>query len=92
MFEKVRFASSGVAVLAAAASIAVAGIVGFVGLIVPHVVCNIVGSDGRHRQAGHHDSFPEAGGFYATLWRAQAGNVDGLPDQSLRIVAIFRPA
>ena len=43
--EKVRFALSGVAVLAAAASIAVAGIVGFVGLIVPHVVRNIVGSD-----------------------------------------------
>jgi iron complex transport system permease protein len=36
-----------VAVLAAAASIAVAGIVGFVGLIVPHMVRNIVGSDYR---------------------------------------------
>ena len=43
--ERVRFALSGVAVLAAAASIAVAGIVSFVGLIVPHVVRNIVGSD-----------------------------------------------
>ena len=43
--ERVRFALSGVAVLAAAASIAVAGIVGFVGLIVPHVVRNLVGSD-----------------------------------------------
>jgi len=43
--ERVRFALSGVAVLAAAASIAVAGIVGFVGLIVPHMVRNIVGSD-----------------------------------------------
>jgi len=43
--ETVRFALSGVAVLAAAASIAVAGIVGFVGLIVPHMVRNIVGSD-----------------------------------------------
>jgi iron complex transport system permease protein len=43
--EKVRFALSGVAVLAAAASIAVAGIVGFVGLIVPHLVRNLVGSD-----------------------------------------------
>jgi iron complex transport system permease protein len=32
-------------VLAAAASIAVAGIVSFVGLIVPHMVRNIVGSD-----------------------------------------------
>jgi iron complex transport system permease protein len=45
--EKVRFALSGVAVLAAAASIAVAGIVGFVGLIVPHMVRNLVGSDYR---------------------------------------------
>jgi iron complex transport system permease protein len=45
--EKVRFGLSGVAVLAAAASIAVAGIVGFVGLIVPHVVRNVVGSDYR---------------------------------------------
>ena len=43
--EKVRFALSGVAVLAAAASIAVAGIVSFVGLIVPHIVRNLVGSD-----------------------------------------------
>jgi len=32
-------------VLAAAASIAVAGIVSFVGLIVPHMVRNLVGSD-----------------------------------------------
>ena len=43
--ERVRFALSGVAVLAASASIAVAGIVSFVGLIVPHVVRNLVGSD-----------------------------------------------
>ncbi|MEM4782107.1 MAG: iron ABC transporter permease [Halalkalicoccus sp.] len=43
--ERVRFALSGVAVLAAAASIAVAGIVSFVGLIVPHIVRNVVGSD-----------------------------------------------
>jgi iron complex transport system permease protein len=50
--EKVRFALSGVAVLAAAASIAVAGIVGFVGLIVPHMVRNIVGSDYRRLVIG----------------------------------------
>ncbi|MFC7071721.1 FecCD family ABC transporter permease [Halovenus rubra] len=43
--EKVRFALSGVAVLAASASIAVAGIVSFIGLIVPHMVRNLVGSD-----------------------------------------------
>ena len=50
--EKVRFALSGVAVLAASASIAVAGIVGFVGLIVPHMVRNIVGSDYRKLVVG----------------------------------------
>ena len=50
--EKVRFGLSGVAVLAAAASIAVAGIVGFVGLIVPHVVRNVVGSDYRALMVG----------------------------------------
>jgi iron complex transport system permease protein len=50
--EKVRFALSGVAVLAAAASIAVAGIVGFVGLIVPHVVRSLVGSDNRQVLVG----------------------------------------
>ena len=43
--ERVRFALSAVAVLAAAASIAVAGIVSFVGLIVPHIVRSFVGSD-----------------------------------------------
>ncbi|MBP2249793.1 iron complex transport system permease protein [Halarchaeum solikamskense] len=50
--EKIRFALSGVAVLAAAASIAAAGIVGFVGLIVPHMVRNIVGSDYRQLVIG----------------------------------------
>jgi iron complex transport system permease protein len=50
--ERVRFALSGVAVLAAAASIAVAGIVGFVGLIVPHMVRNVVGSDYRKLMVG----------------------------------------
>ncbi|WP_277553172.1 FecCD family ABC transporter permease [Halobaculum limi] len=43
--ERVRFALSGVAVLAAGTAIAVAGIVGFVGLIVPHMVRQLVGSD-----------------------------------------------
>lgn len=43
--ERVRFALSSVAVIAAAASIAVAGIVSFIGLIVPHVVRNLVGSE-----------------------------------------------
>ncbi|WP_193788416.1 FecCD family ABC transporter permease [Haloferax mucosum] len=50
--EKVRFLLSGVAVIAAAASIAVAGIVGFVGLVVPHVVRNVVGSDYKRLVVG----------------------------------------
>jgi iron complex transport system permease protein len=43
--ERVRFTLAGVAILAAASSVAVAGIVSFVGLIVPHIVRTIVGSD-----------------------------------------------
>jgi len=45
--ERVRFLLSGVAILAASAAIAVAGIVGFFGLVVPHIVRNVVGSDYR---------------------------------------------
>ena len=43
--ERVRFLLSGIAVLAAGTAIAVAGIVSFVGLIVPHMVRQLVGSD-----------------------------------------------
>lgn len=43
--EKVRFGVSGIAILCASAAIAVSGLVGFVGLIVPHMVRNLVGSD-----------------------------------------------
>ncbi|QGA84437.1 iron ABC transporter permease [Halomicrobium sp. LC1Hm] len=50
--EKVRFAVAGIAILSTAAAIAVAGLVGFVGLIVPHMVRNIVGSDSRRLLAG----------------------------------------
>jgi iron complex transport system permease protein len=50
--ERVRFALSGVAILAASTAIAVAGIVGFVGLIVPHVVRNVVGGDYRRLMVG----------------------------------------
>ncbi|MFB6236576.1 MAG: FecCD family ABC transporter permease [Halopenitus sp.] len=50
--ERTRFLLSGVAILAASAAIAVAGIVGFVGLIVPHVVRNLVGSDYRRLMIG----------------------------------------
>jgi len=50
--ERTRFLLAGVAVLAAAASIAVAGIVGFVGLLIPHVVRNVVGSDYKRLMVG----------------------------------------
>ncbi|USZ70953.1 FecCD family ABC transporter permease [Natronosalvus halobius] len=43
--ERVRFGLSGIAIVAASSSIAAAGIVGFVGLIVPHAVRTLVGSD-----------------------------------------------
>ncbi len=45
--ERVRFGLSTLAILAASSAISVAGIVSFVGLIVPHVVRSIVGSDYR---------------------------------------------
>jgi iron complex transport system permease protein len=50
--ERVRFALSGIAVLAAGTAIAVAGIVGFVGLIVPHMVRQLVGSDYKRLVVG----------------------------------------
>ncbi|WP_266080150.1 FecCD family ABC transporter permease [Haladaptatus caseinilyticus] len=45
--ERVRFALSALAIIAASAAISVAGIVSFVGLIVPHIVRNVVGTDYR---------------------------------------------
>ncbi|SEH42334.1 iron complex transport system permease protein [Halopenitus malekzadehii] len=50
--ERVRFLLSAVAILAAAGAISVAGIVGFVGLIVPHMVRTVVGSDYRRLIVG----------------------------------------
>ncbi|WP_458186773.1 FecCD family ABC transporter permease [Haladaptatus sp. NG-WS-4] len=50
--ERIRFALSALAIVAASTAIAVAGIVGFVGLIVPHVVRNVVGSDYRKLVVG----------------------------------------
>ncbi|MFB6283376.1 MAG: FecCD family ABC transporter permease [Halobacteria archaeon] len=43
--ERSRFALASVAIIAAASSVAVAGVVSFVGLIVPHMVRNLVGSN-----------------------------------------------
>ncbi|MDQ2051993.1 iron ABC transporter permease [Natronolimnohabitans sp. A-GB9] len=42
--ERIRFGLSCVAILSAGISVAIAGIVGFIGLIVPHVVRTIVGT------------------------------------------------
>jgi len=50
--ERVRFLLSGVAVLAAATSVAAAGIVGFVGLVVPHIVRRSVGTDHKRLLVG----------------------------------------
>lgn len=43
--ERIRFALAAIAVVAAALAISVAGLVGFVGLVVPHIVRSLVGSD-----------------------------------------------
>ncbi len=43
--EKVRFTMTAVAALLAAGAVSIAGLIGFVGLVVPHIVRLIVGSD-----------------------------------------------
>ncbi|PSP56927.1 iron ABC transporter permease [Halobacteriales archaeon QH_7_66_36] len=50
--ERTRFLLSGIGIVAAAASVAVAGIVGFVGLIVPHMVRTVVGTDHKRLLVG----------------------------------------
>lgn len=50
--ERVRFMLSGVAILAASVAISVAGIVSFFGLVVPHIVRNVVGGDYRQLMVG----------------------------------------
>lgn len=50
--ERVRFLVAGIAILSTAAAIAVAGLVSFVGLIVPHMVRNIVGGDTKRLLVG----------------------------------------
>ncbi|ADB59205.1 transport system permease protein [Haloterrigena turkmenica DSM 5511] len=50
--ERVRFFLSAVAILAASVAIAVAGIVSFFGLVVPHIVRNVVGGDYRQLMVG----------------------------------------
>jgi iron complex transport system permease protein len=50
--ERTRFLLSAVAILAASTAVAVAGVVGFFGLVVPHVVRIVVGSDHRRLLVG----------------------------------------
>ncbi|WP_265109669.1 FecCD family ABC transporter permease [Halosolutus halophilus] len=50
--ERVRFSLSAVAILAASVAIAVAGVVSFFGLVVPHIVRNTVGGDYRRLMVG----------------------------------------
>ncbi|THE66674.1 iron ABC transporter permease [Salinadaptatus halalkaliphilus] len=50
--ERTRLLLSSVAILAASAAIAVAGIVSFFGLVVPHIVRTVVGSDYRQLIVG----------------------------------------
>lgn len=50
--ERVRFVAAGIAILSTAAAIAVAGLVGFVGLIVPHMDRNLGGGDTKRLLMG----------------------------------------
>ncbi|MFC7176589.1 FecCD family ABC transporter permease [Halosegnis marinus] len=50
--ERTRFLLSGVGIVAAAAAVSVAGIVSFVGLVVPHMVRTILGSDHKRLLVG----------------------------------------
>ncbi|MFC4990368.1 MULTISPECIES: FecCD family ABC transporter permease [Saliphagus] len=50
--ETIRFGLSAVAILAASVAISVAGVVSFFGLVVPHIVRNVVGSDYRPLMIG----------------------------------------
>ncbi|SIS14466.1 FecCD family ABC transporter permease [Natronorubrum thiooxidans] len=50
--ERVRFFLSAVAILAASVAIAIAGVVSFFGLVVPHIVRNTVGGDYRRLMVG----------------------------------------
>ncbi len=46
--ERVRFSMTAVAALLAAGAVSVAGLIGFVGLVVPHIVRLIIGTDYKY--------------------------------------------
>ena len=46
--ERVRFSMTAVAALLAAGAVSVAGLIGFVGLVVPHIVILIIGTDYKY--------------------------------------------
>lgn len=46
--EKVRFSMTAVAALLAAGAVSIAGLIGFVGLVVPHIVRLIIGTDYKY--------------------------------------------
>ena len=46
--EKVRFLMTAVAALLAAGAVSIAGLIGFVGLVVPHIVRLLIGSDYKY--------------------------------------------
>ncbi|GAA5482269.1 FecCD family ABC transporter permease [Haloferula sargassicola] len=50
--ERTRFLLAAIAIVATGSAVAVAGLVGFVGLIVPHVVRSLVGSSSRRLLTG----------------------------------------
>lgn len=50
--EKVRFTMTAVAALLAAGAVSIAGLIGFVGLVVPHIVRLIIGSDYKYLVPG----------------------------------------
>lgn len=50
--EKVRFTMTAVAALLAAGAVSIAGLIGFVGLVVPHIVRLLIGSDYKYLVPG----------------------------------------
>ena len=65
LVEKVRFTMTAVAALLAAGAVSIAGLIGFVGLVVPHIVRLIVGTDYAARRTGSYSG----AGYFASVIR-----------------------